>query len=172
MIINIEELRKQQSMDEEFDLGEAIRNDEVDLIFGGTEELINELYTLEDGKMAMLIRNKVESSIKHNFTMKFIPNDRFRRVDPNFKHDGHYGLPISFTKDNKEWYVNLGKSKMSEAKKIQASLTKKEKLFIDAVVNDIGDDIIDYWNVKNPDTDKGKKELNDIIERIENKYEK
>lgn len=100
MIININKI-KEELENEEFDLEKAIKNDEVDLIFGESEELINELYTLEDGKMVMLIRNKEESKINHNFTMKFIPNDRSRKTDPNFKHDGHYGLPISFTKDNK-----------------------------------------------------------------------
>lgn len=166
MIININKLK----LDEEFDLGEAIRNDEVDLIFGESEELINELYELVDGKMRMLIRNKEESKITHGFTMKFIPSDKARKKDPNFKHDRHYGLPISFTKNDKNWYVNLGKSNISEAKKIQASLDKKEKEFITSVVNDIGDDIIDYWNIKNVDTDKGKKKLDDIVRGIEDKY--
>lgn len=126
MIININKI-KEELENEEFDLEKAIRNDEVDLIFGESEELINELYTLEDGKMAVLIRNKEESKISHNFTMKFVPSDKSRRKDPNFNHDGHYGLPISFTKNDKKWYVNLGKSKIQESKKVQSSLTKKKR---------------------------------------------
>lgn len=80
------------------------------------------------------------------------------------------GYQYHLQKNDKNWYVNLGKSNISEAKKIQASLDKKEKKFITAVVNDIGDDIIDYWNIKNVDTDKGKKKLDDIVRGIENKY--
>ena len=49
---------------------------------------------------------------------------------------------------------------------------KKEKKFIDSVVTNIGDDIIDYWEVENPNSNNGQKELNDIVERIKNKYEK
>ena len=132
--------------------------------------VIKKFDELVDGKMRMLIGNKEESKITHGFTMKFIPSDKARKKDPNFKHDRHYGLPISFTKNDKNWYVNLGKSNISEAKKIQASLDKKEKEFITSVVNDIGDDIIDYWNIKNVDTDKGKKKLDDIVRGIEDKY--
>ena len=108
MIVNFQELRK-QNKEKEFDLGEAIRNDEVDLVFGITEELINEYYELSDGKMVIMIRNKTEDRIQHNFTMKFIPNDKSRRKDPAFNYDGHYGLPISFKRNSKDWYINIGK---------------------------------------------------------------
>lgn len=169
MIISVDDIRK--NLEENFDLGEAIRNDSVDLIFGDYD-LVDESFEIEDGKMKMLIRNQKEDKIGHSFTMKFIPKEKERRTDPDFRHNGHYGLPIFFTKDNKEWYVNIGASKKKEANKIQKRLNKQEKLFITAVVNDIGDDIIDYWNVKDPDTNKGKQQLEDIVERIRNKYEK
>lgn len=170
MIIDLNKMLKEQ---QEFNLGEAIRNDKVDIIFCGTsdfDEIIEESHEISDGKMAILIRNKKEDKISHNFTMKFIPKEKERRTNPDFRHDGHYGLPISFTKNNKEWYVNIGPSKKKEAEKIKKSLNKQEKMFITAIVNNIGDDIIDYWNVEDTDTNKGYKELENIVDRILDKY--
>ena len=173
MIYTINDLKKQKEKD--FNLKAAIMNDEVDIIFCGTsdfDEIIEESYEITDNKMAVLIRNKKEDKITHSFTMKFIPKTRERKKDPMFRHDNHYGLPISFSKNDKNWYVNIGVSNKKEAQRIQSKLTKMEKEFITAVVNDIGDEIIDYWNVEDINTDKGYKELENIVDRIRDKYEK
>lgn len=105
--------------------------------------------------------------------MKFIPSG-FRKDDKYFNHDGHYGLPVSFTRKDKDWKVNFGPGKKSinDAKAAMNNLTRKEKKFITAVVDNIGDDILDYWQVKNPNTKEGIKELDNIVKRIEDKYEK
>lgn len=174
MIVNFQELRKQNE-EKEFDLGEAIRNDEVDLVFGyDAFSYLEESYKQKGkGNMVMLIRNKKEDEIGHGFSMKFIPTGE-RKDDKTFYHNGHYGLPITFTRKDKKWYVYFGPGKRSliDAKVAEDSLTKKEKKFIDSVVINIGDDIIDYWEVENPNSNNGQKELNDIVERIKNKYEK
>ena len=161
-------------LEKEFNLKEAIINDDVDLIFGNSIELLEESYKYSGkNNMKIMIRNKEEDEIPHPFTMKFIP-DNNRKGDKNFYHDGYYGLPISFDRETKEWEVFIGDSKKSKAKakEIKNSLTRTEKRFIASVVNDIGDDIIDYWEVKNTNTQKGKSELNNIIKRIEDNYAK
>lgn len=50
MIINMQELLKEQDLNEEFDLGEAIRDDKVDIIFCGNnnfEDVLNEIAVIK-----------------------------------------------------------------------------------------------------------------------------
>lgn len=156
---------------EEFNLKNAIINDEVDLIFGFNENILNEAEKINGrNKMKMLIRNKEQDNINHSFTMKFIP-DNERKNDKNFYHNGHYGLPISFDKETKEWNVDLGdnKEKKAKAKRIKKDLTRKERSFITSIVDELGDDIIKYWEVK--DIYNNINKLNNIVDDIRRKYE-
>lgn len=170
MIISVDDIRK--NLEENFDLGEAIRNDSVDLIFGNYDLLSENEKIDGKNKMQIMIRNQEEDNIPHNFTMKFTPKIGDRKDDKDFYHDGYYGLPISFERGSKKWHVDLGPGKKSEAKAVERKLKKIERKFISSVVDQIGDDILDYWEVKNIHTSEGKEELNSIVERIRVKYEK
>ena len=155
---------------EEFDLKEAIKNNEVDLIFGESIELLEESYKHEGkNNMKMLLRNQEQDKINHEFTMKFIPNTGDRRDDKNFNHEGKYGLPITIDPETMGWNVWLGDSREKEAIKIKKDLTKREKKFISELVDKAGKDIIEYFYVKNIDTEQGKKKLNTIVKRIKDK---
>ena len=168
MIINIEKLRKEQSMNEEFDLGKAIRNDEVDIIFCGNNEfddVLNEIALIKKKKndtIKLLVRNSDDIN-EHVPTIKI-------QYDNCPVYDSRKGIPILFDTENKDWYVYLGKSdkKKSLAMKYEETL-KKEKYvykFLNAVAEEIGPEISEYTKCKSSDTEK----MNEIISKIGEKY--
>ena len=154
---------------EDFDLREVIINDDAYLVFGGSFEML-----IESGKifgedeMILIIRNKEEDNIHHPFTMKYAPKNSHQN-DKEFHHDGHYGLPITFSRDDLDtWEVFIGDGKIKEAENIKKKLSKKERKFISAVVKELGDEILDYWEVENTNKPSGKNELETIRNTIKN----
>lgn len=157
--------------EEEFNLKEALLTNQVDLIFGDIDELLDEEHEYTRGNMAILIRNKEERNLgKHGFTMKLRSANRVN--DKNFYHDGYFGLPITFKKGESDWSVFLGPSreKIKRAEEIYSSLTDEEKSFVTAVVTELGDYIYEYWEVTNIGSDISRRKLDKIVHKIEYGY--
>lgn len=142
----------------EFNLTEAIVNDEVDLIFGESKELLEEISHIRGrNNMQIIIRNSFEDTVRtHGFSIKFIPS---RNIKGDY-NDGRKGIPITFHKLVKqiegesieypsEWKIILGGSKdgIVKAKQLQNELNKREKDFISAVVKELGIIILEYWDL-------------------------
>lgn len=165
MIISIDDIRKK--LEKDFDLGEAIRTNEVDLIFCGYkdyEEILNEhFYAFKDDKNIKLLIRSSDDIKQHVPTAKII----FPKCpkSPN----GDRGIPILF--ENKNWYVYLGKSDKKKAKTIQYTDliqdNKKIKKFLNTVAKEIGEEISEYSKCKeSTDADR----MEEIVSSIKNKY--
>lgn len=147
-----------------FNLNEAIVIGKAHIFFGScNEEIIDEYYDYEVNDYIIMVRNHEEHGAGHRFTIKLKPPGR--KHHPDFIHDGHFGLPITYEKGSNDWNVYLGteKSKVKKAQRIEEQvLTREEKAFITAFVNEVGDLAIEYWNVNNTHTQKGQNELKEI----------
>ena len=167
MIVNFQELRK-QNKEKEFDLGEAIRNDEVDIIFCGNndfEDVLNEIAVIKKKKsdnIRLLVRDSTDIN-EHVPTIKV----QYNKCPI---YEGRQGIPILFDIKNKDWYVYLGKSDKKKAKaENYEEILKKEKSvykFLNAVAEEIGPEISEYTKCKKEDSEKKDK----IISSIKNKY--
>ena len=127
--------------------------------------------------MQIIIRNFTEDTTDgHWFSMKFIPSRKIK----GDSYGGRKGIPITFTKLTKQmgdeiieypsdWRVILGSSKEKKALELQAELNKKEVSFINAVVEELGLIILEYWSL-NPNDPIQYRRLEELRKSIESKY--
>lgn len=152
-------------------MGKAIRNDEVDIVFGESEEILQELFKVTGrDNLKMLIRNLYEDGAgEHWMSIKLVTN----RKEKGFSHAGKAGIPIVFTKKKTDWKVFMGGSddKVAKARDIQSRLIKSEIKFIEAVINELGDYILEYWEL-DPRIPAQHHRMLQIREEIEDKYVK
>lgn len=156
MIINIDN----------FDLKREIKEGGIDIIFCGFntyDEVLNEYFYAYENKKNIKLMIRSTNDIKHH-----VPTAKI--IYPNCPtHNNDRGIPLLF--ENNEWYVYLGKSDKNKTleKKYtnEINRNKKVKKFLDTIAEEIGDEIIEYSSCTEEDYDK----MNDIINRIKEKYE-
>ena len=171
-------------IEEEFDLKRAILNNEVNIIFGDSEEFLEEIVHLRGtNRMEIIVRNHkedVHNNFEHWFSMKFIPA-RNIKFD---SYDGRKGIPIVFeilfrqTKDGIEYYpsdwnVFFGGNKQHKAlaNQVMKELNNREKQFINSVVEQYGLIILEYWELDPDDSDQYKR-IREIEKYIESQLVK
>lgn len=84
----------------EFNLTEAIVNDEVDLIFGDSKGLLEEIAHIRGrNNMQIIIRNSFEDTVgSHGFSIKFIPSRNIKGdYNDGRKRNSYYISQISKT---------------------------------------------------------------------------
>ena len=157
MIIDINKILKEQ---EEFDLGNAIRNDEINIVFGDPNtigiNLLEESFSIPKDKsnssIYIYIRNKyLDGSngqpIHHECTVKLIKNNIY-------KYDGKKGVPFKV-----EPKIELD---------VDYKIDKKDEKYAKSFIKDNKKDILAYWYAK--DTIEGRKQMNDIKTKLCKKY--
>lgn len=163
-----------------FSLISAIKNDEVDLIFGESNELLEEIAHIKgSNRMQIIIRNFIEDvTDSHWFSMKFIPARNIK----SDSHAGRKGIPIVFEKLTRQsgketieylsdWKVYLGSnpSHVAKANAIMNELNKKERAFISTVIEQLGFVILEYWSL-DPNIPSEYNRLREIQEEVESRY--
>lgn len=158
MIINMQEIIKEQDLNEEFDLGDAIRTDKVDIIFCGNnnfEDALNEIAVIKKKKsdnIRLLVRNS-DNINAHIPTAKI----QYSKCPT---YGGRQGIPILFDAKNKNWHVYLGKSSKKKvlANKYEEEIAKEKAVykFLNTAAKEIGFEISEYSKCTNEDQEKNE----------------
>lgn len=160
MIYTIENYKK------EFSLKDAIISNKVDIIFGSSEELLDEALIIYPYNIKIMIRNRYRDGIEHGFTFKIINSKKYR-------NEPHNATPIKFDNTTHKWCVCLGSSKpkLKKAAEKQKNLSKEEIQVIESLINEVGDLILEYWKVE-PMTQEGFNRLKEIEQEFISRYGK
>lgn len=154
----------------ETELIKKLKEDEYlgDITFISDETIIDESIIIQGDKIRALFRNKKNDNINHHRTFKIKSN--------TLSNINKYGIPIIFDKiikgkDSKNndifyftWQIDPEVYKNTPKRKVDKYIGNKEIEFIEKLLNDVGDEMIEYWSLDN------KKDDSKRIEELERKY--
>lgn len=149
--------------DNDIILEEMLNTNEYNIVFGKIEYFEESVPVFDkNGSISVVIRNRIRDGrngqpIQHpECTVKLVKDSY-----PRYK--GSKGIP--FTIDPIKLHKHADNNNNRKA------IKNRDLKFLKEVIADNKDDILNYWNT-DPNTEEGKKTLDDIEKRIKNKYMK